>query len=307
MAKQLTPKQLSDLRGEYLRKREQLLIKRVDALAIKLFDKVFNNYLVALEQADGKLVYNERNLNLTRGLDAIYQQFTNTDNIPVVKGFIKDLQGITPLNERYFKRLTDKDVRDTVIKVQATVNRRIGVDPGGQLKPGGFADKFIRDKSLLRAIKQETTRAITARMGFQEFRVKLRERIQGSPGQPLSGGLQQYYRGYAYDTFMRVDRLNQDVFAKDLGLRYFIWTGGVIKTSRPLCVYANNKVVDSTKFGGLRFEDLKEKYQPGLDEDWQPLTDLGQFNCRHYKSYILDSVAEQLGASRHLDVNSLLR
>jgi hypothetical protein len=142
-------------------------------------------------------------------------------------------------------------------------------------------------------------------MGFQEFRVELREHIQGNPKQPLSGGLQQYYRGYAYDTYMRVDRLNQDLFAKDLGLRYFIWTGGLIKSSRPLCIEANDKVVDSSKFGGLRFEDLQEKYRPGLDEDWQPLIDLGQYNCRHYKSYVLDSVAERLPQSRFLDVNSL--
>jgi hypothetical protein len=118
MAKQLTPKQLSDLRGEYLRRREQLLKKRVDALAVKLFDKVFEQYLIALEQADGRLVNNERNINIARGIDAIYKAFNSQENISVIKGFVGDLQAITPLNTRYFKRLTDKDLRDSVIKIE---------------------------------------------------------------------------------------------------------------------------------------------------------------------------------------------
>jgi hypothetical protein len=306
MAKKLSPKELSELRAAYLSDREDLLIRKVDALSIKLFDKVFNEYLIALEQNDGKLVRNDRNISLVKGLDNIYQVFQRQYNIPVVKEFITHLQGIAPLNESYFKSITGSDVRSSLIKVQAVVNKRLGVDGAGNLKPGGFADKFIKDPFLLRTIKSETGKALTNKMGFQEFRVKLKETIQGNPAQKLSGGLQQYYRGYAYDTFARVDRLNQDVFAKDLGLRYFFWSGGVIKTTRPICRYCNGKIVDSEKIQDLEFSDLKPEYQPGLNEDWVPMTDLGQFNCRHRKDYILSSVAERM-PGRWLDVDSLLK
>lgn len=306
MAKKLSYKELSSLRAAYLARREELLIKKVDALSVKLFEKVFNEYLIALEQNNGQLVRNDRNLDLIKGLDSIYQAFQRQNNIPVVKEFITNLQGITPLNERYFSSIIGRDVRTSLITVQSVVNKRLGVDGAGNLKEGGFADKFIKDPTLLRTIKRETGKALTNKMGFQEFRVKLKETIQGNPAQKLSGGLQQYYRGYAYDTFARVDRLNQDVFAKDLGLRYFFWSGGVIKTTRPICLYCNGKIVDSEKFRDLEFDDLKDKYQPGLNEDWDPMTDLGQFNCRHRKDYILTSVAERL-SDRWLDVDSLLK
>lgn len=306
MAKKLSYRELSALRAAYLARREELLIKKVDALSVKLFEKVFNEYLIALEQNNGQLVRNDRNLDLIKGLDSIYQAFQRQNNIPVVKEFITNLQGIAPLNERYFSSITGRDVRTSLIKVQAVVNKRLGVDGAGNLKEGGFADKFIKDPTLLRTIKRETGKALTNKMGFQEFRVKLKETIQGNPAQKLSGGLQQYYRGYAYDTFARVDRLNQDVFAKDLGLRYFFWSGGVIKTTRPICLYCNGKIVDSEKFRDLEFDDLKEKYQPGLNEDWVPMTDLGQFNCRHRKDYILSSVAERM-SDKWLDVDSLLK
>lgn len=304
--KKIPQKELSELRAAYLKKREQLLVKKVDALALKLFEKVFNEYLTALDQEDGKLVNNGKNMSLVKGLDTIYKNFVLQLNIPVVKNFIKDLQGITPLNEKYFSNLVARDIRDSVIKVQSVVNKRIGfVD--GKIKPGGFADKFIKDTTLLKKIKQTVTKGIVNKSGFQEFRQTLKTTIAGSPKQPGSGGLQQYYRNYAYDTFSRVDRLNQDLFAKDLGLRYFYWSGGVINTSRPLCVYCNGKIVDSEgKFKDLEFEDLKIKYQSGLNDDWVPLTDLGQFGCRHIKDYVLDAVAER-NKGRWLDVNALLK
>lgn len=302
----LTQKQLADLRAEYLDKREQLLINKVDSLAITLFDKVYNNYLSRLEQTDGQLTYNDKNINLVKGLDKIFADFSKSNNIPVVRGFVEDLRGITPLNEQYFANIRKDGIKAVTSRVSGVVDNRLGIDAEGKPVKNGFTDKFIRDKTLQQKIQQETTKALTNKVGFQEFRQNLKESIQGHLGQPLSGGLQQYYRNYAYDTYLKVDRLNQDLYANDLGMRYFIWSGGIIDTSRPICVYCNNKVIDSTKFKDLTFEDLKDKYTPGMDETWIPMDDLGQYGCRHRKDYILDSVAERLGG-RILDVNTLLK
>lgn len=302
----LTQKQLAELRASYLEKREQLLISKVDTLSVRLFDMVFEKYLKKLDQADGKLVYNDKNINLVKGLQKIYNTFLLDYNIPVIKGFVTDLQGITPLNEQYFKGLRKDGIKAVTKRVAGVVDKRLGVDANGKPVKNGFVDKFINDKTLVKKIQKQTTQAIVNKMGFQEFRQNLKTSIEGHPGQPMSGGLQQYYRNYAYDTFLKVDRLNQDLYASDLGLRYFIWSGGIINTSRPICIYCNNKIVDSEKFKELEYSDLKEKYTPGLDETWVPLDDLGQYGCRHRKDYILNSVAEQLSA-RWLDINSLTK
>lgn len=313
----LTERQLSKLRAEYLRRREYLLIKKVDGLAVKLFDKVFTNYLKNLEKVDGRLVYNDKNISLINGLTQIYNQFVISYNIPTISGFIDDLHGITPLNARYFEVLTQNSVKEVTKRVTATVNKRLGIDEKGRPKQGGFADKFIRDKTLLKKIQRNTTQALTNKTGFQEFRKNLTELIRGNPGQKLSGGLQQYYRNYAYDTFLKVDRLNQDVYANGLGLRYFFWSGGVIKTSRPLCVFCNGKIIDSNEFKRLKYEDITDKERPngagelepfnsGLDETWVPMDDLGQYGCRHRKDYTLDSVAERLKGNI-INISSLLK
>lgn len=287
-----TQKELSDLREAYLIRREILLEKKVSSLSVKLYDKVFEQYLIALEQKDGKLVYNKKNLNMIQGLDKIYTQFNKSDNIPVINGFFSDLNGITPLNVKYFNNIQKAGVRSEAVVVDAVVQKRLGI-AGGQPVKGGFADKFINDKTLLKKIKKQTTQAVTKGQSFQTFRQELKATIQGT-GAKESGGLQQYYRNYAYDTYQKVDRLNQDLFAKELGLRYFIWAGGLIKTSRPLCRLCNGKIIDKTTYSKLKFSDLKMSLREGVGPDWNPMNDLGHYGCRHTKNYITDAVARQL-------------
>lgn len=214
-----------------------------------------------------------------------------------MQGFIKDLQSITPLNEMYFKTVSDKPVKPVTEKVIKTVNKSIGITDKGKIIHNGFADKVIKDKTVLKAIKQQTLKSITQKQGFQKFKEALNKTIQGETGKPLSGKVQQYYRNFAYDTFHRVDRLNSDLFAKDLGLRYFFWAGGIIETSRPICILANGKLVDSLDFKQMNYNKLKIEYRDGISQDWDPLRDLGYHGCRHRKDYVSDEVAERSKAS----------
>lgn len=303
MAK-LTQKQLAELRAKYLAERERILQGKVNALSIKLFDRVFDSYLSALEQSDGKLVLNERNVNMVKGLDAVFKAFRLNDNIPVIKGFIKDLQGIVPLNERYFQNIAQRNVNTTAQKAILVVNKRLGIDAAGDVVKDGFTDKFIRDESILKKIRKQTNQALTKGTGFQDFRKQLKTTIQGGiDSGELSGEVQQYYRNYAYDTYQKVDRLNQDLFAKELGLRYFFYQGGLIKTSRPFCTVCNGKIIDSEAVKGLTYKDIRSNlvnhngkevpFNSGLDENWNFIEDLGQHACKHSKDYIADSVAQK--------------
>lgn len=288
-----TQKELSDLRESYLLRREAALENKVSKLGIKLYDKIFEQYLIALEQTPaGTLKYTQTNLNLIQGLDRVYSLFNQVDNIPVINGFFTDLNGITPLNVKYFNNIQKSGVRAEAVVVDAVVQKKLGI-AGGQPVKGGFADKFINDKTLLKKIKKQTTQAVTKGQSFQTFRQELKATIQGT-GAKESGGLQQYYRNYAYDTYQKVDRLNQDLFAKELGLRYFIWAGGLVSNSRPLCRLANGKIIDKTTYSKLKFSDLKMSLREGVGPEWNPMNDLGHYGCRHTKNYITDAVARQL-------------
>lgn len=300
----LSQKQLIALREAYLLKREEILQGKVDTLAASLFDKMFNEYLSQLEQSNGRLVSNGKNISQVRGLDEIFSKFNQKENIPVVKSFIKDLQGITPINEVYFKPIANKPISDISDRALEVVNNSLGINSKGTLVKDGFADKFIKDDTLLKKIKSETLKAITQKKGFQQFKEGLKETIQGVTGQPLSGGLQQYYRNYAYDTFHKVDRINAEIFAKDLGLIYFYWSGGLINTSRALCIIANGKIFNSIELSKLNYDTLQVKYRDGISKGWVPLQDLGMHGCRHRKDYISTEEAIR-NKAKWFNINSI--
>lgn len=298
MAKsKLKPRELSALQDEYLAKREELLQGKVNSLAATLFEKVYNQYLIQLELSDGKILHNDKNISLVKGLDEIYNQFRNNENAKVIKGFTEDLQGIVPLNETYFTTLTQKNLSLQSEYIAKSIDKNLGLDENGKPIKNGFTDKFIRDKSTLKAIKKTVSQAITNQKGFQELRIELKQTIQGKPNEPLSGKLQQYYRNFAYDTYIKVDRMSADMFAKDLSLRYFYYTGGIINTTRLMCEKCNGMIIDSQEWKNLTYKTLKDEFKPGIpdgsNEDWNPLDDLGGYGCRHRKRYVLDSIALQ--------------
>lgn len=306
MAK-LTQKELAMLRADYLQKREKLLKKKVSSLSIKLFEKVFDNYLAALEQADGMIVHNERNLNMIAGLDAVYRNFVINDNMPVVTGFVDDIQKIIPLNERYFKNIAQYEIHATTENAKKVVDRRLGLLPDGTPKPNGFVDKFINDKQMLKDIKRQSMQAMTKGKSFQDFRVQLKNTIQGE--EAGKGTVHQYYRNYAYDTYQKVDRLAGTVFAKELELRYFYWQGGLIKTSRAICEKCNGMIIDSYEFKNFTYERLKEKYREGIpdgtSDTWDPMNDLGGYGCHHSIDWIADSIAQRY-SDKILKLSTLL-
>lgn len=295
MAKKLTRVHAATLREEYLAQREALLISKVDDLAVKLYEKIFTEYLAQLEQKAGRLIMNGKNISMVKGLDAIYKNFMSTYNIPVVKGFLADVKGIIPLNEQYFATISPRPTIQATKKAIEVVNKGLGLTERGVPIKDGFTDKFIRDQTLLKKIKKQTTKALTEKKGFQQFRQELQKTVEGEKGKPLSGGLQQYYRNNAYDTLSKVDRIASEEMADELGLLYFFYTGGIITDTRPFCRKCNGKIVNSAEFRSLNYSKLKISLRPGIPdgkkETWVPLQDLGGYACRHRKDYIDDALA----------------
>ena len=165
-----TQKELSKLRANYLAKREELLKGKVSTLQSVLFEKVYNQYLNALQQEDGKLVNSLQNRNLIAGLDKIYKQFQINDNLPVVKSFVKDLNGIHDLNISYFDIISKEKTKASAPIIKQSIDNKLGINADGSIKPKGFTDKFINDLSTLKKIKKLTSQALTKNKPFNEFR-----------------------------------------------------------------------------------------------------------------------------------------
>lgn len=287
---------LSNARLEYLANRELLLQKKVDELGLTLFDKINEKFLNDLEKdPSGKVSNNKKNIASVAQIDSIYNEFNARYNIPIIKSFTNDLNGIGPLNEKYFNEVVSAPTKVSRYRAETVVNAQLGIDRKGVPIKDGFTDKFIRDPLVVNSIKQKTLEGITQGKGFQQLRKDLKEYIAGTPKQPNTGKLHQYYRNNAYDTYTKVDRLYSDTMAKDLKLTFFYYSGGVINTTRKFCKYFNSKIVKAADFKKLKFSNLQIIYRSGVPDGshstWHPSIDLGGYGCRHTKDYISSKLA----------------
>ena len=100
------------------------------------------------------------------------------------------------------------------------------------------------------------------------------------------GGLQSQYNTFIYDTFQQIDRLESGIYAKEIGMEAFIYSGGKISTTRKFCCQRNGKiwtVDEAKKWRNLNFQ--------GKNKNYNPLVDLGGYNCRHSTQYISNVIA----------------
>ena len=292
--KKLTPLEQIDLRNDFLLKREELLRSKVNAMQVKLFDNIFDSYLLGLQDKDGKLLNSIENRNLVAGLDKIYKEFNKDFNIPIVKIFIGDMNEVHDLNKSYFNTIDKKETQAKSPEVKKIMDAQLGIKSDGSIKKGGFTDKFVRDETALKKIKKITNQAISKGQDFKSFKKDLQETIKGNPKLKESGVLQANYRTYAYDTIQKVDALNQTQYAKRLNLKYFIYKGGLIRDSRNFCIHRNGKILESTEFAKLTYNTLPPNQRGGIPKSgWKPMLDRGGYNCRHTISFVSTAFAEQ--------------
>ncbi len=160
----------------------------------------------------------------------------------------------------------------------------LGLTKENTLSKGGFLEKFVSDDILRQELKDSTYKAISSGKGFRTFKEDLQTLIVGDDN--YQGGLQRHYRTYAYDSYSMVDRATSNVFANELGLEAFIYGGTIVDNTREFCEKRVGKVwlVSEAK----EWKDIEFQGKP---KDYDPLNDLGGYNCMHSTNYISNEEA----------------
>lgn len=282
----MSRRELSKARRDFIKNRRRILSGSVDKLQEQLLTILIDNFWSKFEVSDGRILSNGKNISIATALDKIYDDFNRTENLVVVQSFASDLIKVQALNQAYFKPFeADKSVFERVNrKVLRLTRKELGLETSGQLSKNGFLEKFINDERLRTEIKNTTFQAISSGQSHDQFRKVLSDIIVGNEN--YAGGLQRHYRTFAYDTYQRVDRTNQVLFSKELNLKAFIYAGTVIANTRKFC---------KTKVGKVFLLEEAEKWQSqkfqGKNRDYNPITDLGGYNCLHQPDFISNQEA----------------
>jgi hypothetical protein len=302
--------EINERKQLFIDSRRDQLEKSVIKLQSDLLNRLLMEVIPELDTKDGMILDTTKNYRILTGLDKVYKDFTLSSLSTILSEVSVSTTGILKIGKTYYNAILSDELKSTFGKiVDATANKmnlRIGLN-GGNIVSGGFLESIIKDSSTGSQIKNFVSKSVTGQSETKEFIKGLSSLVTG---QDKPGLLEKQYERYAYDLYQQYDSAYNGSIAEQLGLRYFLYQGGLVGDSRDFCAAHNDKVwsieeadtwKDWTPSKGEYPPDYKVK-QKSIYEvpsylgypGYQPLIDRGGYRCRHSISFISDELAQDL-------------
>ncbi len=317
--------EISKRKDRFLEKRESILKNKVTKLERRLFDVLITDFLSKIEvDEDGFIMNIDQNIKLFDALDNLLDAFMNSEHRALLNSYIKDLDGLSNFNAKYFGVFTDdglsKSVRDRARNITL---RSIGILPNGGIRRNGYIDQILKGSEIKTKVKNAAIKAVMGEVSKIDFRKNLKELVTTDE---TSGLFQKHYNTFIYDTYASVDRTETSLLAKELGMDSFFYAGGKINASRPFCLARQGGYIlveEALKWGTA--EDDYEKYVKhdeipnggyenhsqgefkGKPESYNPLQSMGGYRCIHRENYIPNEVAVMRDKTLKIENGKLTR
>ena len=281
-----TAQEIFDKKDKFLASREATLNRKVAAAEKKLLDVVVEKFIDQLETSGGFITNNGKNISLTQALEQVFNEFDATLNKDLVGGYIKDIAAGQLLNKQYFQVFEEdpKKFANASGSAQKTVRARLGITKDGGIKAKGYLDNFIKSNPVKQEVLEIATKAITGQQSKAAARKQLQTSIAGDEN--VGGKLGGHYRTFINDTYQQIDNLEASLYADAIGMQAAYYLGGTINTSRKFCRQRNGNLYTTEEIES--WQDLKWQ---GKNKNYNPLTDMGGYNCRHRYRYISNKQA----------------
>lgn len=249
--------------------------------------QIVEDLLDKLEIEDGKIKNTQANKRILSMIDSVFARFGQSKQGELLaKSVIDGVEKIVNFNSRYFVGFTEPAKLGKVMdQVKKDLGSWLGIDAKGNLQENGYLKTLITDVSVRNQVKNIAINSIVGQAGYNDTRKSVHDFIAGNSDK--AGALQGYYRNFVYDMFSQIDRTNSKLFADKLQLRFAIYEGGIIKTSRKFCRDKNGNVYHREEIAEW---EITEARPPG----YNPFTDMGGYGCRHHYNWIPDALAYAL-------------
>jgi hypothetical protein len=264
------------------------------AIQKQLLDLITNEFITKLEFEGGKLVNSTKNYRIINSFDSMLDDFSNSYLNPFVSNIGTEMLALTPMNATYFMAVgAKKTTVDNLVKKLDFLHEKIGVTAKGEVIPGSYLHNLAQTPELRTELKEYVLKNVVNESGVKAFQTGFKEMLTNS--KDVDGSLTRYYKQYTFDTFNQVDNTIDTYMAEGLNLKYFVYSGTLIKTSRCFCRKRLRIVfhVDDVK-------DWKNDKTLPITPNYNPLIDMGSYNCRHNKRWISEEMAIELGYNKEL-------
>lgn len=279
----------------YISSKMDRMTKDVESLEKSLLNMIYKDYISRFQyDGNGDLKNTPHNAQLARQLNNMLKKFSDKFLKKLNTHFGKDLLKLTTLGADYYYSFLDvadieKSTLDAIGESMAFIDDIIGIKDGKIIK-NGYLDRLTEADQVKKELADYVLKSVANRKGMKEFNKGFSEIVSGNDEQP--GVLSRYYQQYAWDTWNNVDATVNKHYAENLDMKYFLYAGSLIETSRPFCRKRAGKV--------FSIEETKDwKNDPTLidkktKDAYNPLIERGRYRCRHYIKYLPDEYAAQL-------------
>lgn len=289
---------------------------RLDKILINYQKELVNNilkkFVSQLELNEfGKIKNTLNNYKIVSIIDSVVKDVAKINSAKIKNSIITTAKRIGDFNLEHFTiiglsaaNITSR-LNDVNKSVETVMFARLGIIKDRIVK-GGFIDNFTNPNTITNSVSQTALKHIIAQKSQTELINTLLVEINGE--EDKLGLMQRHLRNFAHDMFIQYDRAYSDGIAKEFEMNYFVYAGGLIETSRDFCIEMNDRVFNineveywKTWTPEQRTRDFMPKQKclscvPSyIDfDDYDPLIDMGGYNCRHSKMYISDKMAKMI-------------
>lgn len=256
-----------------------------------LLQTMLSDYLSKMETVNGVIMNTPNNYRRLAGFDKAFARFDDLYQKNRLRKFAGELLQLSKFSLQYYGQVGYGP--DVLEKIRGAVDRVedfIGIKDN-KLVTGGYLDSLGQSHEVKLKMKNYVLNSISTKKGYRQFLKGFREMVVG-PNKATDGVLQRYYRVYAYDKFNQVREVANQYAADEIGLRYFIYEGSLIATSRKFCEKRAGKVFSTAE--ALTWKNDPDLIEKKTKESYNPLIERGRYNCRHFISYISDELAAEL-------------
>lgn len=289
-----TRREASKLKQDYILKREGVIRSKISVKQQELYDKIIEEFIIQYQSTKDKgSAPNSREVNsLISKLEKSIKKYGLDTNPEILKEYISSSRSLGSLNLQYFSTLiNDYDKLEEIKKkTDQILNDRFGVGEDGAIKKNGFLDKMVKDETIQKRIMKEVRKGVSTGIGIQDLRQKLKVLVIGEDDK--LGAIQQYYNTFAKDILNSINGANNNIYRQELGLKSAYYAGGLIPTSRSLCLKNNGKIFSIEQIEALRNDPFIVKMYGDKISEYDPYELPGGYGCLHNWDWITEDLAK---------------
>ena len=268
------------------------LNKKVRRIEASIYRGLIADVVPALKIEEGRIKNTLNNLAKANLIERVFDEVGRDEVNDLVRGYAAYLIEISGKNAEYYYSIgIDKAKVDAIADSVGLIRRVIGIGEDGKLLQGGYLYRLASAETVREQVKQYVLTSIASGQSLKQFQSGLKGLVQSTD--EVDGVLLSYWNNYAYDQFSRVREINNLHFKDEIGLKYFVYQGGLIRTSRKFCIKKNGKVFSEEEaiLDWPKDPDLIDKAHLST---YNPIIDRGRHNCRHFLMWISNEMAKEL-------------